>query len=539
MYICWNEGSERRSCELTDGETIIGRRPDCHIVIGNSYVSRRHAQIVGASGKYTITDLGSMYGTFVNGTRIGEQVLEDGDRIELGKDQVPLFAVTDATKFPGDETVGFERALLDLKLGGEDESSALEKISWILDFHTQWGSVFTPETAFDQILLSALKLSGAERAFILIRNQERFGFKTGIHASGARLAETEFQTSRSVVDHVAKTGTSVFMVERLEDAFAAQDSIIATGAKAIACLPLEGFPGDASAAAALGILYLDSTRPMHALSGLDERILKKLAADAGNILERIELINTIEQRKTLERELALAEETQKALLPRVIPVIPGWELAAFSKPTRYVGGDFYDFIRTGEGSFVAALGDVSGKGVSAALLSSMVLGSLHAQIHSQKSLQAAASSCNQIMREKSAAERFVTFFIGEFHKDGGGQYLNAGHTTSYVYRCGRKTVEELPSNNMLIGAFDFSSFQCSPLGFENGDLLLSYSDGLTEAENDRGEMFGEERVLASMRAAAESGARALMEQLTQYLDQFTGGRAQTDDITIMAIGRVQ
>ena len=241
----------------------------------------------------------------------------------------------------------------------------------------------------------------------------------------------------------------------------------------------------------------------------------------------------------MERELGLAEETQKALLPGVIPAIEGWELAAFSKPTRYVGGDFYDFILMPEGSFVAVLGDVSGKGVSAALLSSMVLGSLHAQIKSQKSIQAATNACNQIMREKSPAERFVTFFIAEFNKEGGGQYLSAGHTTCYVYRCGRKIVEELPSNNMLVGAFDFSSFQSSPIALEEGDVLLSYSDGLTDAENDRGEMFGEQRVLTSMRAAAASGARAVMEQLTMNLDQFIGGRAQTDDITIVAIGRVQ
>jgi sigma-B regulation protein RsbU (phosphoserine phosphatase) len=168
----------------------------------------------------------------------------------------------------------------------------------------------------------------------------------------------------------------------------------------------------------------------------------------------------------------------------------------------------------------------------------MVLGSLHAQIHSQKSIQAAANACNEIMREKSPAERFVTFFIAEFDAQGGGQYLSAGHTTAYVYRHSREIFEELPSNNMLVGAFDFT-FQCSPLGLETGDVLLTYSDGLTEAENDRGEMFGEERVLASMQAAAGSGARAVMEQLTQDLDLFTGGRGQTDDVTIVAIGRVE
>ena len=408
-------------------------------------------------------------------------------------------------------------------------------------FAAHWyGPPTTSETAFDQILRSALNLSGAERAFILIRDQQKFSYATGMLASGAKLEEHEFQTSRSVVDHVAKTGTAVFMVERLDDAFAAQASIIATGAKAIACLPLQGIPREAEPAGLLGILYLDSTQPMHALSGLDEKILRKLAADASNVLERLELISNIEQRKTLERELALAEEAQKALLPRTIPLIPGWQLAAFSKPTRYVGGDFYDFIRTGQDSFVAALGDVSGKGVSAALVSSMVLGSLHAQIHSRKSLESAAHACNQIMREKSPAERFVTFFLAEFHRHGGGgKYLSAGHTTGYVYRSGSNIIEDLPSNNTIVGAFDFSSFQSTPIGLEPGDVLLSYSDGLTEAEGNRGEMFGEQRILSCIRAAAEFGAQALLTRLTQDLEEFTGGRSQSDDITIMAIGRVK
>src|SRR5207244_2555536 len=251
-------------------------------------------------------DLGSTNGRYVNGVHITEHILQDGDRIEAGKDRVPLLFTSDPTRFPGDDVAGFERALLDLKLSGRDDSTVLQKISWMLDFQQQWGKTLTSETAFDQILRSALNLSGAERAFILIRDQQKFSYAVGMLASGAKLEEHEFRTSRSVVDHVARTGRPVFMVERLDDAFAAHASIIATGAKAIACLPLQGIPADAGAAGILGILYLDSTQPMHALSGLDEKILRKLASDASNVLERLELISNIEQRKTLERELALA-----------------------------------------------------------------------------------------------------------------------------------------------------------------------------------------------------------------------------------------
>src|SRR4051812_7338078 len=270
MSIGWIDGSERRNYELLEGETSIGRRPDCDIVVMNSQVSRRHAQITGVSGTFTVADLGSANGTYVNGVRVSEQVLKEADRIELGKDRIPLLFTADPTKFPGDDAIALERALGGLKLSGSDEPTVLQKISWILDFQQQWGKTLTSETAFDQILRSALNLSGAERAFILIREQQKFSYAAGMLTTGAKLEEHEFRTSRSVIDHVATTGTAVFMVERLDDSFAAQASIIATGAKAIACLPLRGIPADAGTPTILGILYLDSTQPMHALSGLDE-----------------------------------------------------------------------------------------------------------------------------------------------------------------------------------------------------------------------------------------------------------------------------
>ena len=146
MYICWSEGSERRNRELAEGETIIGRHPECDIVLANSQVSRRHAQIKLASRTFTIVDLGSSNGTYLNGEHITEHILEDGDRIELGKDRVPLLFTSDPTRFPGDDVAGFERALLDLKLGGKDDSTALQKILWILDFQQQWGQTLTSET---------------------------------------------------------------------------------------------------------------------------------------------------------------------------------------------------------------------------------------------------------------------------------------------------------------------------------------------------------------------------------------------------------
>ena len=536
-YLCWVEDTARRSSKITTAETIVGRRTDCHIVINNPYVSRRHARIVHENGAYKCIDLESRFGTFLGGTRITEQVLKSGDCLELGKDSIKLLFTTDETAVPGDNTSALEHTIFKLNLNNNAEASALEKVSWILDFQQQWETAFTPDTAFDQILHSALKLSGAERAFILVRNKGDFGYATGMDSSFRRLAESEFQTSRSVVGRVANTGKAVFMVEGLEKALAAQASVIASGAKALACLPLRGIPEDSGAASMLGILYLDSTRPMHALSGLDEKILNKLAGDAGNVLERIELVKSVQQRRTMERELALAEETQKALLPSVIPNVEGWQLAAFSRPTRYVGGDFYDFVMSPNGTLVGVLGDVSGKGVSAALLSSMILGSLHSQIHSSQPIDSAATLVNRLMCEKTLASRFVTLFVAEFPTSGSGRFISAGHTTGYLFRAPTGAVEELASNCMIVGAFDFAVFECSPIEIGPGDLIISYSDGLSEAENPAGDMFGEDRVLQIIRTAGSSGAEGVVAKLMEELDAFTQGHSQTDDITILVMGR--
>jgi len=537
FYISWVEESARRSYRITREETIVGRRSDCDVNINNQHISRRHARIVFRDSKYILFDLDSRFGTYLRGVRVTEHVLEPGDCIELGKDRVPFLFTTDETSFPGENTSSLEHSIFNLKLQDNEEASELEKVTWILDFQQHWESSFTPETAFDQILHSALKLSGAERSYILVRDKTGFGYTTGMDSTLRRLKEGEFQTSRSVVQHVVQTGTSVFMVEGLDKIFAGTNSMIASGAKALACLPLRGIPEDSGAAAMLGILYLDSTHPMHALSGLDEKILKKLAGDAGNVLERIEFVKGAQQRKTLERELALAEETQKALLPSVIPVVPGWQLAAFSKPTRYVGGDFYDFLQSPGGSLVGVLGDVAGKGVSAALISSMILGSLHSLIHSNQPIEMVVSAVNRLMCEKSSTSRFVTLFAVEFTPGTGGRFLSAGHTTGYLFRWATGAVEELPSNCMVVGAFSFAVFECNPIDLNPGDLIISYSDGLTEAENPAGEMFEEPRVLQIIREAGPSGADAVIEKLTSELERFTKGHPQTDDITILVMGR--
>ncbi len=302
------------------------------------------------------------------------------------------------------------------------------------------------------------------------------------------------------------------MVEGLDKIFAATDSVIASGAKALACLPLRGIPEDSGAAAMLGILYLDSTHPMHALSGLDEKILKKLARDAGNVLERIEFVKGAQQRKTLERELALAEETQKALLPSVIPVVPGWQLAAFSKPTRYVGGDFYDFLQSPGGALVGVLGDVAGKGVSAALISSMILGSTPFADSFGPTDRIGGSRGESIDVREVIREPLRDSFcrgiqrrrVRTIHQRGPYDGISVSRIH---WRRGRTSVE-LHGGRRI---FDFAVFECNPTNLGPGDLIISYSDGLTEAENPAGRDVRGSTCSANYSRIRTSGAEAVNE----------------------------
>src|SRR5215472_9237149 len=541
LYWLGPDGQEN-VLSLATPEVLIGRKGDADVVLNNQHVSRHHAKLIKTTDGYSIQDLGSTHGTYVNEARVELQPLKDGDKISLGKDRIELHYLTGDRK-PArlrrpETTQIFEKSLMDLGVVLPSNFSDLEKVSCILDFQYQWEQMFTPDVAFEKILESVLKISGAERGFVLVREGDTFGFAAGMDGQGKKLTQSHFKTSHTVVDDVVAKGAPVFMVEGLNERYKEQASIVAMNLRAVACMPLMGIPSQADTPSILGILYLDSTKRMHSLSGLDQKILNKLAVEAGNVLERVEMIKSIEQRKKLEQELTLAEETQRSLLPQSLPQVKNLNIHAFSKPTRYVGGDFYDFLELESGELFGVIADVSGKGISASLLSSMLLGCLQMQLRAGVGLQEALNRLNRFLCEKSSAARFVTMFVFTMNSDGQGKYISAGHNPTYVFRSATGEIEELHSNNMIVGAFPFATYEPASLSISPGDVLVAYSDGLTEAENVRGEMLGEDGVKAIIRAEAKSGSKHLERKLLDTIQSFTAGRSQTDDITLILVERV-
>jgi serine phosphatase RsbU (regulator of sigma subunit) len=246
-------------------------------------------------------------------------------------------------------------------------------------------------------------------------------------------------------------------------------------------------------------------------------------------------LKTLAEQKKIEREFALAQETQESLLPHSLPSFPNYRIRAFNHPTRYVGGDFYDFLQLSAGEWMGVLADVSGKGMPAALLSSMVLGALSMEFRAGTQAEEVLNRMNRLLCEKSLGFQFVTLFLFLLKPDGEGQFISAGHNPAWLFRAATGKIEDLTAEAAVLGVFQAASYRPRALNLDKGDLLVVYSDGLTDAENPAGEMIGEEGLREIIRREARLGSQAVEQALLKAIADFTQGMPQTDDITFLVV----
>jgi serine phosphatase RsbU (regulator of sigma subunit) len=250
-------------------------------------------------------------------------------------------------------------------------------------------------------------------------------------------------------------------------------------------------------------------------------------------------LKTLEERERSEQELALAEETQKSLLPRCVPQFENYRICAYNAPTRYVGGDFYDFLQLGSGDWMGVLADVSGKGMPAALLSSMVLGALSMEFHAGTEPREVLARVNRLLCEKSLPGQFVTLFLLLQNSQGIGQFISAGHNPTYVFRAATGKIQMLLSDAFFLGMFEEATYESRPFQLAIGDIVVVFSDGVTDAQNPEREMFGEDRLLEVIRYEAPSGGHAIKNKLLKAIEAFTQGTPQRDDITFVVFEKYQ
>ena len=275
-------------------------------------------------------------------------------------------------------------------------------------------------------------------------------------------------------------------------------------------------------------------RLLHLAAKHHGRVLEETVRQLEESREQLRL-KAIEEKKQIEREIASAQQTQQSLLPRAVPRIENYHIHAFNQPTRYLGGDFYDFLQLHTGEWLGVLADVSGKGLPAALFSSMVLGALNTELRSGTEPHEALNRANRLFCERSLPTQFVTLFLFVLSPEGVGRFISAGHTPVYVYRAATGKIETLVSDAYMLGMFDFANYRQRRFRMDRGDVMVIYSDGLTKAENPRRDVFGEDRLIEIIRREAPSGSQMVNLGMTNAFKEFSQGSPQGDDVTFVVV----
>jgi sigma-B regulation protein RsbU (phosphoserine phosphatase) len=291
----------------------------------------------------------------------------------------------------------------------------------------------------------------------------------------------------------------------------------------------------------LGFISLGPKRSEEAYSGTDVGLLKSLAAQTGLALENAHLMTAITeevaQRERMNREVELAREVQQRLFPQKLPSVASLDYAGGCRPALGVGGDYYDFFALPDGQLGVAIGDVSGKGIGAALMMASLQASLRSEaMRARGDLAAVMTNVNSLVYEISSSNRYATFFYGQYNpRNRKLTYVNAGHNPPMHLRSSPAgwQVTRLEAGGMVIGLMEDSAYQESFIELQSGDLLVAFTDGVSEALNAADEEWDEERLLATIEAVAGSSSAEMIPQIMQAADAFAAGAPQHDDMTLV------
>jgi phosphoserine phosphatase RsbU/P len=547
LRLIGTDGDRLFSYLLEPGSYIIGRHKESDIPIPHRTVSRQHARIeIEKNGQLCLlTDLGSHNGTFINGVRIESQTeIKTNDKIMFGHtefhlssddsaDTAPVVSSrTKLTDYNPEKSIflSIDEALQPLPKNVTDRPELLPTIfemARMLSRHEPKG------TMLNRSLELIARLVPSDRLAILtVAPEQDEVFVAATLLPGGK-SPGEFTLSRTIVNEIMSNKKSILISNPLEDdRFAGQQSIIMSEMKSAIAVPLfdEG--------KVLGILYADTTNPLHSYT---DDYLRVMAACGNIIASRLlnyELMAERQEREIIDAELKRASMIQRKLLVLNPPQIDGFNICAYQKQSRSVGGDLYDVKLLPDGRLLFLVADVSGKGMGAALLMTNIIASFRILYDNENlSLTKIVERVSIQLHKYTDPGDFATLFIGLIDPaDKKILYLNAGHNPPVITRR-EGGCEYLEASGFMIGAFDFGQWEenCCLLG--KGDTLCVYSDGVSEAECCTEEQYGEERLCRLLADTVGMDAKNIVGQIMKNLDEFTGDTPQSDDITMLIIKR--
>jgi serine phosphatase RsbU (regulator of sigma subunit)/pSer/pThr/pTyr-binding forkhead associated (FHA) protein len=522
----------RRVVPLEKPMFSIGRRSGNDLQLVGSDVSRDHADISREdTNKYVLRDRGSRYGTFVNGEQVTERPLTHGDLIRLGRSG-------------GAEMVFLidEQPVSSSSIEKHPSSAVgdLRQIAALLEGLRALGSGRVLDEVLALVMDSAIEVTGAERGFIMLANPDNdLEFKIARARGRVTLPGKSFETSRKIPEEVFATGQERVVQDLLDSNIMSEhNSTVVLGIRHVLCTPLRlvryldraDMPNEEKR---IGVLYLDSREKGAVLSRAARSALETLATEAAVAIENARLYRETLDKARMEQELRIAADIQRALLPEAKRMGGYFEAVGASLPCRSIGGDFFDYVDLPGGEFGFAVGDVAGKGAPAALLTAVLQGVFASQASSGSGPAITLARVNQALLRRSVESRFATAFYAVLASDGRLTYCNAGHNPPLLLRKDR--VEHLEKGGLILGLFDHATFEEDTVTVSPGDILVTFSDGVTEALSASGEEYGEERLLECTMQYRDKSVPDLLEGILASVRQFTAGAVQSDDVTALVL----
>jgi phosphoserine phosphatase RsbU/P len=530
----------RREVPIGSFPFRIGRQAGNELTLRDSRISRQQAQILSTEAVLVLEDMGSRHGTFVNGERVLRHELKAKDKIDFGiPDSYKLLYIGEGATI--EELVERVEAPAPTQAGSRE----LYHLGVLLEVARTLGTGLSLEDVLTAVVDAAIQVTRTERGVLLLANAAG-GLQMAVARDAQRgtLRPDQLQVSQSVVKRVADTRRELIVSDTGTDAGGTgqQESVARLELHTVVAIPVDKLPMiktlDATISThqgeLLGVLYLDSHVPSSAFSDVDREVLRTLAREAATVIENARLFAEARAKARLDHEIEIASQIQRQLLPKRLPDLPDVAVAGTTLACLSVGGDCFDVIELGGGRHGFFVGDVSGKGISAALLATLLQGVFFTTAAMDISLPGVFARVNTYLCDRSGEDRYATVFYGVLDKMGRFEYVNAGHVPPLLRRK-NGALEGLGSANFPVGMFTEAEYQSSRVNLEPGDFLVIYTDGVSEACNVQNDLFEEARLRKIVEAFEGDDVAELAEAIREGVRTFTQGAAQSDDITVLVI----
>jgi sigma-B regulation protein RsbU (phosphoserine phosphatase) len=516
------DGSSRKAGAIDHSPFTVGRLPGNDLVLAHPWVSRRHAELLVDGSSCYVIDQGSRHGTFVNGKPIAARhLIGENDIIQFGSVDGPSLRIgaTDT------EAISTIREIVGQIPEVVASGSALEKLRWFFESARKLKTSGAVDQILAALLDTTLQLTQVERGFVFLCNESgKLQLALGRDNLGQELTD-QATLSHGAIHQAVSTSSEYILTDTLSaDPEARSASIVLHSIRSVICIPLrKRRPGAGREPELLGLLYLDSRLRPGSLTQIDSDLLRTIATDAAALIDNAQLSISEERERRYREELNIAAEIQRSLMASRLPTLSWAFVDARSIPCREVGGDFFDVVENGDAlSIVVA--DISGKGISAAILASTLQGLIYSQLTAHQPLATIGEVVNRYICGKELG-KYATMTILRLTPGGHLEYINCGHVPPYLYAGG--ACSRLPESNLPVGLIEGARFHAGSLQLQPGNRVLIVTDGVTEAQSANGAFYGEEPL------ACPKLHNASLEEICAEVQSFCGSLAADDDCTLV------